>query len=56
MAHNMRRLCQYEDCIYKAKWGMKEHIALWEEQGLAIPPINPDPRIVIQNEKKLAVA
>jgi predicted RNase H-like HicB family nuclease len=45
-----------EDCMYKAKWGMKEHIALLKEQGLAIPPINPDPRIIIQNEKKLAVA
>lgn len=45
-----------EDCMYKAKWGMKEHIALLEEQGLPIPPINPDPRIIVQNEKKLAVA
>ena len=23
-----------EDCIYKARWGMKEHIALLREQGL----------------------
>ena len=45
-----------EDCIYKAKWGMKDHIALLKEQGLAIPPTNPDPRITVQNEKKLAVA
>jgi predicted RNase H-like HicB family nuclease len=45
-----------EDSIYRAKWGMKEHIALLKEQGLPIPPINPDPRIIIQNEKKLAVA
>jgi predicted RNase H-like HicB family nuclease len=44
------------DCIYKAKWGMKEHIALLEEHGLPCPPINPDPRIVVQNEIKLAVA
>jgi len=44
-----------EDCIYKARWGMKEHIAVLREQGLSVPPVNPDPRIVIQNEKKLAV-
>jgi predicted RNase H-like HicB family nuclease len=45
-----------EDCIYRAKWGMKEHVALLREQGLPVPPINPDPKIVIENEKKLAVA
>ena len=27
-----------EDCLYKAKWGMKEHVNLLEEQGLPIPP------------------
>lgn len=45
-----------EDCIYKAKWGMKEHVQLLREQGLRIPPVNPDPKIVIQNEGKRAVA
>ncbi len=45
-----------EDCIYKARWGMKEHIGLLREQGLRVPPINLDPKIIIQNEKKLAVA
>jgi predicted RNase H-like HicB family nuclease len=44
-----------EDCIYKARWGMKEHIALLKKQGLSVPPVNPDPRIIIQNEKKLVV-
>jgi len=44
-----------EDCLYNAKWGMKEHIDLLREQGLPVPPANPDPRISIQNEKKLAV-
>ena len=44
-----------EDCIYKARWGMKEHIALLREQGIPVPPVNPDPRIVVQNAKKLAV-
>jgi predicted RNase H-like HicB family nuclease len=45
-----------EDCIYKARWGMKEHIALLTEHSLPIPSINPDPRIIVQNEKKRAVA
>ena len=45
-----------EDCIYKARWGMKEHTALLKEQGLPVPPANPNPRIIIQNEEKRAVA
>jgi len=45
-----------EDCIYKAKWGMKEHVGLLKEQGLPVPPVNPDPKIVIQNPKKIAAA
>ena len=45
-----------EDCIYKAKWGMREHIALLREQGLPVPQINPDPKIVIENERARAVA
>lgn len=43
-----------EDCLYKAKWGIKEHVALLEEQGLPIPSRNPDPKITIQNEHKAA--
>lgn len=42
-----------EDCLYRAKWGMKEHIELLREQGLPIPPSNPNPRIIIQNQQKL---
>jgi len=45
-----------EDCIYKAKWGMKEHIDLLREQKLLVPPANPAPIIIIQNEDKRAVA
>ena len=45
-----------EDCLYKAKWGMKEHVELLEQQGLDVPKPNPDPRIVIQNSKEAAVA
>jgi predicted RNase H-like HicB family nuclease len=45
-----------EDCIYKAKWGMREHMALLREQGLPVPPVNCDPRIIVENEKVRAVA
>ncbi len=45
-----------EDCLYQAKWGMKEHVALLREQGLPVPDPGCDPRIVIQNAKELAVA
>ncbi len=43
-----------EDCLYKARWGMKEHVCLLKKQTLPVPPEITDPRIVIQNEKKLA--
>jgi predicted RNase H-like HicB family nuclease len=26
-----------EDCLFKAKWGMLEHISLLKESGLPIP-------------------
>lgn len=45
-----------EDCLYKAKWGMKEHIDLLKDQGLPVPTQTQDPKITIQNEKKLATA
>ena len=43
-----------EDCLYKAKHGMKEHVALLREQGLPVPDPNPDPRVTIQNAKQTA--
>ena len=39
-----------EDCIYKARWGMADHAALLNEQGLPVPPRNLHPKIIIQNE------
>ncbi len=45
-----------EDCIYKAKWGIEEHVALLKEMGMPVPPINPNPTIVIQNEKLIEAA
>lgn len=45
-----------EDCLYKAKWGMLEHISLLKERGLPVPKENPNPTVVIQNEKRLEAA
>ncbi len=27
-----------EDCLYKARWGMEEHLNLLHEQGFPVPP------------------
>jgi predicted RNase H-like HicB family nuclease len=39
-----------EDCLYKARWGMQEHVELLAEQQLPVPPRNPRPVVTIQNE------
>ena len=44
-----------EDCLYKAKWGIEEHVALLKEHKLPVPSINLNPTITIKNTKKLAV-
>jgi len=43
-----------EDCLYKARWGMEEHVALLKERGLPVPKASHNPTIVIQNENRLA--
>jgi predicted RNase H-like HicB family nuclease len=43
-----------EDCLYKAKWGIEEHVAVLQELGLPVPKPNPDPTVVIQNERRAA--
>ena len=45
-----------EDCLYKAKWGMIEHLNLLKKQGLPVPPNNLNPKITIQNEEALIAA
>jgi len=42
-----------EDCLYQARWGMEAHLNLLREQGLPIPPINPNPTVTIQNDKRI---
>ena len=44
-----------EDCIYKAKWGMEEHVRMLEEEGLPVPKENENPTITIQNEEKAGI-
>jgi len=40
-----------EDCLYKARWGMQEHVALLREQSLPDPLTSRDPQVIIQNTK-----
>ncbi|HLY62886.1 MAG TPA: type II toxin-antitoxin system HicB family antitoxin [Terriglobia bacterium] len=42
-----------EDCLYKALWGMEEHVALLVEQHIPVPPPADDPRVIIQNAKPM---
>jgi predicted RNase H-like HicB family nuclease len=41
-----------EDCLYQARWGMKEHLQLLAEQQMPIPPQSSDPVVTIRNERK----
>ena len=45
-----------EDCIYKARWGMEEHLALLAEQNLPIPAANKNPIVTVQNSERVAPA
>ena len=42
-----------EDCLYKAKWGIEEHVALLKEKGLPIPKADSNPTVIIQNQESL---
>jgi predicted RNase H-like HicB family nuclease len=43
-----------EDCLYKARWGMKDHVELLSQRNLPISPSNPDPTVTIRNEQTAA--
>lgn len=45
-----------EDCLYKARWGMQDHVALLRDQGLPVPPKNLDPQVLIRNETSQLLA
>ena len=40
-----------EDCLYKARWGMAEHVSLLREHGLPVPPRPKDPKVMILSTK-----
>ncbi len=44
-----------EDCLYRARWGMREHAELLAEHGLPIPPRNLAPTILIRNAEPARV-
>lgn len=44
------------DFLYKARWGMEEHLTLLQEQSLPIPDRNPNPKVVVQNTEQFAPA
>jgi predicted RNase H-like HicB family nuclease len=41
-----------EDCLYKAKSGMTEHVALLRDRGLPVPALAAEPMIVIQEVRQ----
>ena len=41
-----------EDCLYKARHGMREHTGLLAQQKLPIPPKNANPIVTIRNEEQ----
>lgn len=42
-----------EDCLYKARWGIEEHVALLRERGMPVPAPAAEPKVLIQNTKPL---
>ncbi len=45
-----------EDCLYKAKRGMEEHVSLLKERGLLVPKRNPNPTVTIKNAELAEVS
>src|SRR5215212_6906000 len=41
-----------EDCLYKARWGMEEHVALLAERNMPVPESTLNPMVVVQNEQR----
>lgn len=39
-----------EDCLYRARWGMKEHVQILRSRRLKVPRANKNPTVTIQNE------
>jgi predicted RNase H-like HicB family nuclease len=41
-----------EDCLYQAKWGMKEFLQVMAERNMEVPPQSGDPTVIIKNAKR----
>jgi len=41
-----------EDCLYKARWGMKDHVKLLRKRRMSVPAVNRNPTVTIQNQIK----
>lgn len=44
-----------EDCVFRARAGMTEHVQVMREQGQQVPEQNPNPTILIQNQPAMAL-
>jgi predicted RNase H-like HicB family nuclease len=40
-----------QNCLSQARRGMREHVEELKQQGLSVPPANPDPTITIRNQR-----
>ena len=40
-----------EDCVYQARSGMQEHVALLVERGLPVPAEDADPTVIVRNHQ-----
>lgn len=38
-----------EDCLYKARWGMEEHVEILSQSGMPVPSAEPNPIVTIRN-------
>jgi predicted RNase H-like HicB family nuclease len=45
-----------EDCLYKARWGMEEHLTVLNDEKLPIPEPTSNPTITITNSGLVAPA
>lgn len=45
-----------EDCLYQARWGMREYVEMMRGHRLPIPPESPDPVVTVRNESRRTVA
>ncbi len=45
-----------EDCLYQARWGMREHVEILRDHRLPVPPTSPDPIVTVGNESRRTVA